>query len=150
MIERNSINPTVAIVFSKRYGGVEYRLAEGSGDFRKVRKFLDANVEETVPRLSFPTIVAEKDGEIIGVCGTNIKQQTIFQGPLALKRDRPRRFTALRLIDAYDAVMRLAGISMYAVYVDRQNIPLKDLFQKTFEIEPYASTDEGFYYLRKL
>lgn len=67
-----------------------------------------------VPR-RFPTVVAERDGQIIGFLGTHDRRDAILAGPLEveLPSGRHRAVVAMRLIQAYENVLTLAGIDHY-------------------------------------
>lgn len=63
----------------------------------------------------FPTIVAERDGEVIGYLGTHDDDAAIVAGPMdiALESDRAKGIVALRLIQAYETVLIHAGVDHY-------------------------------------
>jgi len=73
-----------------------------------------------VPR-AFPTVVAERDGKIIGFLGTHALPNGIVAGPLTvdLPSYRARGIVALRLIQTYEFIlMQAPGITSYLYSVD--------------------------------
>jgi len=81
----------------------KYRLAQ-RGDYRKAHKLTGWKA-----RMSWPTVVAERDGELIGVIGTHARRDAVVAGFLYA----PHPIVALRLIEAYERVLRLAGVREY-------------------------------------
>ena len=146
---RNSYTQEVDIShYIRRLGGVEYRVANNPGDYAAARKLIkEKNVE--APKLTFPTILAWKDGELLGLLGTYVKQSVPYLGPLVLKYPS-RPFTGIRLLDSYDNVMRATGVEAYAIFVYKEEGDM----QKWIELMPgaklRATTDEGWHYIRRL
>lgn len=59
--------------------------------------------------MSWPTVIAERDDEMIGVIGTHAHRNAVVAGFL----HAPHPITALRLVEAYENVLRLAGVREY-------------------------------------
>lgn len=92
-----------------------YRLAT-EADEAEIQTLPDGDV----PR-AFPTVVAERDGKIIGFLGTHALPNGIVAGPLTvdLPSDRARAIVAMRLIQTYEFVlMQAPGITGYLYSVD--------------------------------
>lgn len=70
---------------------------------------------------SFPTVVAERDGQVIGFLATSLKHNRIMAGPLEVLGGR-NPFTVIRLFDAYNTVMKLAGIQQFEFYVKTNRV----------------------------
>lgn len=65
-------------------------------------------------RLTYPTVVAERGDKIIGVLATMPDKLRIIAGPLVVDPSiKVRSFIALRLIEAYEMILRLSGVSFY-------------------------------------
>lgn len=112
---RKNIDSLIAQNLSSpsKLGGYTYRQAHTSADFRKVHNFT-RRLGIPDQTMEFPTILAfDAKGEIIGILSTNTEQGMIIAGPLAIRADRPHPMVAVRLIEAYDAVMRSLGIKQY-------------------------------------
>ena len=87
-----------------------YRLARPEDDY-----FMDLMEHGDVPR-RFPTVVAERDGHIVGFLATDARADFICAGPLSVSPDaaQSRGILAMRLIQAYEAVLLQAqGVEGY-------------------------------------
>jgi len=91
----------------------DYKLASTQLHYGQANRFLRGNnVDYT--GLSFPTIIAYKKGKVIGVLGTHPQTDIIMAGPLFVDNpDGSNAFATLRLIEAYENVMRHAKVSAY-------------------------------------
>lgn len=103
----------------------QYRLAN-SADEPELLTWPDG----MLPR-RFPTIVAERDGEIIGYLGTHDRNDCIMAGPMEvrLENERAKGAIALRLIEAYEIVLLHAGVEFYFYGV--QNGPWRDATERS-------------------
>jgi hypothetical protein len=71
-------------------------------------------------RMGWPVVVAERKGKIIGFLGTQDRKEMVVAGPLevAIKN---KGFVVMRLIEAYDNLMRSLGMKEYWFSVDAKN-----------------------------
>jgi hypothetical protein len=74
----------------------------------------ELGVEET----AFPTVVAERGGEIIGCLATQEESSAVVAGPLVVKDGRLKAIAAIRLAEAYENVLRLVGVNGYYFCID--------------------------------
>jgi len=121
-----------------------YRLACSPADYRRCRAFLAERM--AVHPLSFPTVYAERDGRVIGVLATQPPKKAIIAGPLAVEGRSP--FTALRLIEAYDRVMREAGVD-YHFHVAVANASWRRVVEQ-MGLRPFHEDEHGVWYRRIL
>ena len=77
----------------------------------------ELGVEET----EFPTVVAERDGEIIGCLATQEEPSCVVAGPLVVKDGRLKAICGIRLAEAYENVLRAAGVTTYYFCIDREH-----------------------------
>ena len=70
--------------------------------------------------MGWPVVVAERKGKIIGFLGTQDRKEMVVAGPLevAIKN---KGFVVMRLIEAYDNLMRSLGMKEYWFSVDAKN-----------------------------
>lgn len=95
-----------------------YRLAAPE-DTLACNALLEAQFGQSWP-LGFPTIVAERDGEILGLLSTNTEcQWALMAGPLALKH--PSFIIVLRLCEAYEVALQLMGVTRYCFFISAWN-----------------------------
>jgi len=98
--------------------------------------------------LCFPTILARRDGEAIGMLGTHVLDGHIIAGPLIVcGLDRPG-FVSWKLFATYNAVMRAAHQSQYLIAVEAENAPMARTLQK-LGLAPYAQDAEGNSWYRR-
>jgi len=90
-----------------------YHLATTSAHYKRARQFL-SNHDAVFERLTFPTITAERDDEIIGVLSTQHHDSAIIAGPLVVDiGDGNPSFVVIRLWQAYERVLHEAGVTEY-------------------------------------
>ena len=65
----------------------------------------------------FPTLVADRDGQFMGVLGTLSEKEFIISGPFYA--DSP--IVMINLLKAYRNTMRLLGVDKYYFFVDKTN-----------------------------
>lgn len=94
-----------------------YRLAKSPADYRRCRA-----LQTTPDTLSFPTVMAERDGAVIGFLATQPRRDLLVAGPLVTTlTGQAAAILIMRLIDAYEAVLRQAGVTLYLFSVERTN-----------------------------
>ena len=100
--------------------------------------------------LNFPTVLALEEGEVVGILSTNIQDDAlIIAGPMVLKSDKRRPFTAMRLYELYENAMRNIGITSFLFSTNEGHIFDKVVREK-LNLEPYATKDGRNFYIRKL
>lgn len=126
-----------------------YRLAVSGADYKLAHDFIKSQGIPDEP-LNFPTMIAEDDTGVVAVLGTDTSQNQIVCGPLVLKQDRKRIFTLIGLIEAYDSVMRNAGVTEYIFAVDDTDGVYRSRIKDLTGIEPYANENGKDFFVRKL
>ena len=99
-------------------GNTDYSLARSSKDYREANKFLkDREVEYT--GLSFPTIIARREKDVIGVISTVKDEPRITAGPLHVDvgKGSQELFTTIKLTSCYDGILKKAGITKYWIWM---------------------------------
>lgn len=74
------------------------------------------HAEEMAGSLSFPTVLAERAGEAVGFFSTHGDKRAVIAGPIVVT-DKRKGFVTLRLAEAYENVLRHAGVREYLIYV---------------------------------
>ena len=121
-----------------------YRLATSPRDYTRCRALMREFVEPVA--LSFPTVMAERDGVLLGFLATQPRKEAVIAGPLMLRDRSP--FVTLRLLEAYDNVMRAAGITAYHFYVRQGNAWRSQVERLGFEA--WHQDEGGAWYRRTL
>jgi hypothetical protein len=108
------------------YGNTDYSLAITPNDYGAANTFLKRrDVDYT--GLSFPTIIARREKDVIGVISTVKGEPRITAGPLHVDtKDGHEIFTAIRIVSCYDGVLKKAGITKYWFWAHIENEQLID------------------------
>lgn len=128
----------------------EFKIAENAGDYRAVKKLIRETEEFPEVRASFPTVMAFEDKKLVGVMCTDLSQDMVVGGPLAMKNDRRRPMLALRLCEKYEHALSNLGIKSFIMAVKRGSILHKAIERYTPEMQPYASEGGQDFYIRRL
>jgi hypothetical protein len=127
----------------------EYRRASSSHDYKLAHQLMRA---ENIPEdtLGFPTMLAFEGDDLIGMCATTIKNNMIVAGPLTLRSDRRRAFTALELCVKYEEDLKALGIVSYIFSAEYGSITEKAVQRYMHGMEPYADDGQRKFYIRRL
>lgn len=101
---------------------------------------------ETVPRLDWPTVVAKRKGKLLGFLSTRPVKDAIVAGPIVVGT-KVKGPVALRLVEAYENVLRMAGVTSYIFYVT--DLHWKRQVEDAFGIEPYHEEGGRFWFKRE-
>lgn len=133
-----------------------YRLALGNDDFQKVYKTLKKwKVENSMRTFVTPTCIAERGGKIVGIVTTGDPRErhAVVCDRVAFDPKLPtqsRIWTALRLMEMYDQVMRGMGMRWYHIPVDTKNQKGIDLIRRILGIDPYNIGSDITWFKREL
>lgn len=130
-----------------RLGNTKYKVAVTPRDYQICHNLADKEgfLHNTY---SFPTIMAIKEGELVGFISTHIEGESIVCGPLVVKTDRNHAMTLVRLVEAYDLALRSMGIEWYIFHTPK-NGKLEQLAEK-IGFKPYEERDGEVFFLRDL
>ena len=114
-----------------------YRLANSPADFKACHKLVKA--ESLKGKLSSPTILAERDGELLGFFATQKNPAAVIAGPMIVREDkRGSGFIMVRLIEAYEKVLWKAGVRKYFITTD----PEREKWNESLERMGYVPLEE--------
>src|ERR671914_1764118 len=127
-----------------------YRLAHSPRDYARCHALLRQH--GPVVKLGWPTVLAERRGEVLGFVSTRPDQRVIVAGPLVVNGTPRPGIVVMRLADAYDRVMRKAGVTSYLFHVEPGNARwlemLRDLGAASgFEV--VAPAEDGGTWIRR-
>jgi len=127
-----------------------YRVATNPGDYQFAHALMRAEGVVEKQKITFPTILAyDDDNKVVGMLGTRIINRMIVAGPLILRGDQRRSFTAMRLFEFYENAMKNMGIKSFIFSTEIGHIFDKVVREK-LELQPYAVDDGQNWYIRKL
>ena len=96
-----------------------YRLAKPGGEYNRIYALCRrAGGRIRKGDLNFPTVVAERGGEVIGFVSTKPCTEAVVAGPLVIEGGK-NPFVFLRLTEAYENVLRKAGVKVYLHEIDK-------------------------------
>ena len=101
-------------------------------------------------RLDFPTIMAMEGDNLVGSIGTRIDKKMIVAGPLVLRSDRQRIFTALRLAEAYEMAMRNLNIKSFIFYGEADGLLVRAIQRYYPHVTPYSVVGSNNFYIWKI
>lgn len=93
-----------------------YHLAVSETEISQCADFLGVRKESFL----WPVIMAENDGIIVGVLGTQNREDCIVAGPLSVDSDNNGP-VMIKLIETYDKYLKKVGIETYMFFVDYDN-----------------------------
>jgi hypothetical protein len=109
-----------------------------------------ADPEGAPIRLGFPTVYARRDDAIIGFLGTIPNCGMVAAGPLVVDPTlKAPAITAMRLCEAYEQILREAGVTSYRLAVDRARPEWAQALTRA-GFTPYDETPELLCYERKV
>lgn len=89
----------------------------------------------------FPTIVAKRNRRIVGLLATRPSTEAVIAGPLLVALPS-RAFVAMRLVEAYEIVLKASGVTSYLFHIKKEN-PWARQAAEAFGIEHYAEDVKG-------
>lgn len=123
-----------------------YRLAHSPKDYAACRSLLREQGEDVA--LSFPTVLAERDGKIIGFVSTRPRKDMVVAGPLVVSKAITRPgMVIIRLGEAYEAVMKKAGVTAYVFHVEPHMTAWAGILDRT-GFERWHQDDTGTWFRR--
>ena len=135
-----------------RASNTRYRLAHSPADYRKAHTLARLVDERLDGPMTFPTVLADRDGTVVGVLGSAPDKNFLVAGPLAIMPDLPSKGPVLmRLIEAYENLASWLGIDrvLFRVHTDESSRWVESV-SRLYHIEPYAIKDGWAWFERKL
>lgn len=122
-----------------RNSATTYRLATSPRDYAKCHGLARA-AQRTVSPFGFPTVMAERDGELVAFLGTHQREDMLLAGPLVLKPGLPSVILKLRLGEVYENLLCIAGVKFYVLGVEKTDAKSLE-FSKRMGMEQIGETD---------
>jgi hypothetical protein len=128
---------------------IKFRRAASSADY-KLAHALMRNENAPKQSLGFPTMLAFEGDKLVGILGTSIQNNMIVAGPLLLRSDKRRAFTALHLCVEYEEDLHTLGIKSYIFSAEEGGIMEEAVKRYMHGMEPYAIENGRKFYIRRL
>lgn len=117
---------------------MRYKVAESDDDYKHI-KALMLNEGFDDQEVGFPTIMALDGEDLIGFIATTPRPDMVLGGPLVMRQDKMRVFTAVRLVELYENAMRNLGIKSIIFCADEMDSPFAKGVARWFpDVKPYA------------
>ena len=123
-----------------------YVLAGNVQDYIKARQLLSSDEQDI--KLSFPTIIAERDGEVHGFVSTHKSDQAVIMG--AIRTKNKSGIMVIRLLEAYEKILEKMGITQYLIPVDKTMTELVDMTRRLYGLEPFHEDETDIWFRRSL
>lgn len=126
-----------------------YRLATSPRDYARCHALMRAQGPDV--GLTFPTVFAERGTQVVGLLGTRPSDKAVIAGPMVLSPDVSRaNILAMRLGEAYEEVLRRAGVTVYHLHVASGQRAWADILARA-GFEPWQNAEDGgTWYQRRL
>jgi len=131
--------------------GTFYRLATKPNDFKRCHLIWKKYPERFGKpyKLGFPTVLAEREGRLIGFLSTNTSQGLFMAGPLIVHGINGLTGpTLIRIIEAYENVLKLMKISVYHFHIGEDEKEWQSMIERSTGMTPYGSENGRLFYRR--
>jgi len=119
----------------------EYKIASTHDEYADCHGIMDKDEE-----LGYPTVMAIRNGEVIGMISTRWGEQNLIASPLIANSV----FTCMGLSELYDNTLINMGVTHYLFSVEKDNKRMIKVIERFFKIKPYTETDNLLWYVRRL
>lgn len=126
---------------------MKYRLAGDATDYTLCRELI---ADEGFPEgpIDFPTVMALDDNnELVGLLATTPDPNMVLAGPLVLRQDERRPFTAIKMINLYEMTMRGLGIDSVVFHAVKDSFLTKGVSRYFPDLKPYAESGEDQFFI---
>jgi len=127
---------------------VTYRMAKPGGEYNRLYALMRREMGKQEP-IGWPVVVAEEDGRVIGFLGTYPQEDVLMAGPLVIEGSK-RMFVFLRLAEAYENVLRAAGVTQYLFTVEKSNEKHLKRIEGFEGVTKVRETDDRVSFVRKI
>lgn len=126
-----------------------YRIAGNPADYRACHALL-RDLGRNEMRMSFPTVMALEDKQLVGFLATFPSDDAVMTGPIAVREGHNRGWIAIKLFDAYETMLRFIGVKKYLIQISKSNMSLVRSVDRLFEQEPVAESEDEVWFMRDL
>lgn len=119
----------------------EYKIATTYDEYSDCHGLLEEDDE-----LSYPTVMAVRDGKPIGMISTDNGKENVFATHIMANSI----YTCIGLYELYEQVLSNLGIEHYLFYIEKDNKKMINIIEKLFEIKSFMDTDKLLFYARRI
>jgi hypothetical protein len=123
-----------------------YKMAQTENDFKAAKHLMKMEGEKP-QELTFPTILAFDDENLVGFIATTPRRDMVLGGPMVIRHDKASPLVAARLAILYQKVLWASGIKWVIFYADELSSPFGRGMKRLFpHIKPYAKKGSVMFY----
>lgn len=101
--------------------------------------------------IGWPNVVAMRDKELLGFILTQDRDEAVIAGPLWLSDGlKQKAFVAMRLFEAYERIMALAGMQSFMFYIDHESDHFIKLLKNLPGFAILSEDDERVWFKRRI
>lgn len=126
---------------------IKYRLAKPGGEYNRLYRMAEKEGMSNT-HFGWPVIVAEENGKAIGFLATYDTESALIAGPLVIEGSN-RPFVFIRLVDAYENLLKTIGVSVYCFRIAKDN-PERIAWVDKYGYERVGETETMMIYKREL
>ena len=124
-----------------------YGLCASGADYGRCHRFLKAEGMSQAKSLTFPTVFALREGEVVGLIGSTMTAWGLVADPLHVREAiRNPAFMMLRLIDAYERILRETGLTEYKVAMPKAKPMWRRIPEELRGLRPIWETPTHWWY----
>lgn len=128
----------------------EFKLARKPADYRKCHALMKAVESEFQHcQLSFPTIMAFRENELIGFLSTRPGKKGVVAEPIVLNVDGNASFLYIKLVEAYESLLKAGKVPSYLFFIPERYGEYNRLVEKA-GFQPIEEDKAGVWYRRLL
>ena len=119
----------------------QYKIATTYNEYKDCHSLLEEDEE-----LFYPTVMAIRDGKVIGMISTANGEKSLFAKSMVANSI----FTSIGLYELYDKTLSNLGVEHYLFSVSSDNDKMINAVEKLFKVKPYTEIDGQLWYVRRL
>lgn len=128
---------------------VTFKVAETNEEFTSAHELMVAEGFSPQP-LDYPTVLAYDGDELIGMLTTDVSNDMVLAGPLAMKGGIRRIKTAVNLAEFYESTLRSIGVTRFVFWAMQNSTVAQAVLRFTPDQPPYAIQDGKMFFVRDL
>lgn len=126
------------------------KLAIKPADYRKCHALMKATDSEFQGcQLSFPTVMAFREGKLIGFLSTSPRKDGLVAEPIVMNVEGNASFLYIKLVEAYDDLLRAGKVPSYFFHIPQSYADYIRLIEKA-GFERIGEDEVGVWYRRSL
>ncbi len=119
----------------------EYKIASTYDEYVDCHNLMCKDEE-----LSYPTVMAVRNGKAIGMISTARGKENLFATPMIAKSI----FVCIGLYELYEQTLSNIGVTHYLFSIEKENTKMINTVERLFDIKPFYEEDKLLFYVRRI